>query len=82
VGTGGASLDYEGMLQTPRLREGIEGLYRSSMGRRLNSNPQDDLAFDGTYGWIQAIAQAEHDLAPYLDLWLRAHRLMRIDTSR
>jgi hypothetical protein len=51
------------------------------MGRRLNSNPQD-LAFDGTYGWIQAIAQAEHDLAPYLDLWLRAHRLTRIDTSR
>ena len=37
----------------------------------LNSNPED-LAFGGAYGWIQAIAQAEHDLSPYLDLWLRA----------
>jgi hypothetical protein len=183
LGAGGSSLYYEGMLQTPRLREGIEGLYRvfqryelrsdldpcpcchmpqqgqrlrhtplnklsridlrdyamdavytwgtgddfkhfiprlfellaqtseqrdfvdpaSVFGRltyeswcssswrtwpadeqlvltqylaaawdaALNSNPQD-LAFDGAYGWIQAIAQAEHDLAPYLDLWQRA----------
>lgn len=37
----------------------------------LNSDPSD-LPFDGAYGWIEAIAQAEHDLSKYLALWLAA----------
>jgi hypothetical protein len=37
----------------------------------LNSDPSD-LPFDGAYGWIEAIAQAEHDLLKYLALWLAA----------
>jgi hypothetical protein len=37
----------------------------------LNSDP-GDLPFDGAYGWIQAIAQAEHDLSKYLAVWLVA----------
>lgn len=37
----------------------------------LNTNPED-LPFDGAYGWIEAISQAEHDLNPYLNHWLKA----------
>lgn len=37
----------------------------------LDSDPED-LPFDGVHGWIQAIAQAEHDLNRYLDHWLNA----------
>ena len=59
----------------------LAGSFAAVWDAALNSNPEG-LAFAGAYGWIQAIAQAEHDLAPYLDLWLRAHRLTRIDTSR
>ena len=32
----------------------------------------EDLPYDGAHGWIQAIAQAEHDLAKYLNCWLYA----------
>ena len=37
----------------------------------LNSDPSE-LPFDGAFGWIEAIAQAEHDLSKYLALWLAA----------
>jgi hypothetical protein len=35
-------------------------------------SPPEDLPFDGAYGWLTAIAQAEHDLAHYLNRWLDA----------
>jgi len=37
----------------------------------LNSNPEE-LPFDGAHSWIEAIAQAEHDLSKYLGRWLQA----------
>jgi hypothetical protein len=37
----------------------------------LDSSPED-LAWDGVYGWLSAVAQAENDLTPYLDRWLAA----------
>jgi hypothetical protein len=49
----------------------IENYFRSSWDAALNSNPED-LPFDGVHGWIQGIAQAEHDITPYLNRWLTA----------
>jgi hypothetical protein len=37
----------------------------------LDSDPED-LSFNGAYGWLAAIAQAEHDLTRYFDRWLGA----------
>jgi transposase len=44
----------------------------------LDSDPED-LSFNGAYGWLAAIAQAEHDLTRYFDRWfvassVNAHR--------
>jgi hypothetical protein len=40
----------------------------------VNTDPED-LASDGTYGWLCAIAQAEDDLSPYLEQWVGAPSL-------
>ena len=49
----------------------ISGYFHAAWDAALNSNPED-LPFDEIHGWIQAIAQAEADLTPYLDRWLMA----------
>jgi hypothetical protein len=49
----------------------VSDYFRAVRDAALSSNPED-LPFDGVYGWIQAIAQAEHDLTHYLDYWLYA----------
>ena len=52
----------------------VSNYFRAVWDATLDSAPED-LAFDGAYGWIEAIAQAEDDLAPYLARWLNAASL-------
>ena len=52
----------------------------------INSDPED-LGFAGAYGWIGAIAQAEHDLSPYLSRWItsssaNSHRNLALTVVR
>lgn len=56
----------------------VSDYFRAVWNAVLISDPMD-LRFDGAHGWIEAIAQAEHDLSRYLDCWLKlespnAHR--------
>jgi hypothetical protein len=49
----------------------IEDYFAAVWDAVLNSN-LEDLPFDGAHAWIEAIAQAEHDLSNYLDHWMAA----------
>jgi hypothetical protein len=52
-------------------QQAISDYFGAVWNAALNSNPEE-LPFDGVHGWIQAIAQAEHDLTRYLDHWFGA----------
>ncbi|HET7442095.1 MAG TPA: hypothetical protein VFJ47_12395, partial [Terriglobales bacterium] len=52
-------------------KQAISAYLRALWKAVLNSNPED-LPWDGAYGWIEGIAQAEHDLSQYLHEWLEA----------
>jgi hypothetical protein len=54
-----------------REQTAIENYFQAVWDAVLDSDPED-LPFDGAHGWIEAIAQAEHNLAPYLARWLNA----------
>jgi hypothetical protein len=47
----------------------ISNYFKAVWDAVLNSDPED-LPFDGALGWIEAVAQAEHDLTQYLTRWL------------
>lgn len=47
----------------------VSNYFQAAWEAVLNSDPSD-LPFDGAYGWIEAIAQVEHDLSKYLARWL------------
>ena len=49
----------------------ISNYFQALWDTVLDSAPED-LPYDGAHGWIQAIAQAEHDLNKYLIRWLKA----------
>ncbi len=55
-------------------QKAISGYLQAVWDAVLDSDP-DDLPFDGAHGWLEAIAQAEHALMPYLDRWLNAPSL-------
>jgi hypothetical protein len=55
----------------PAEQRAISSYFHALWEAVLDSDPED-LGLGGAYDWICAIAQAEHDLSPYLNLWLAA----------
>jgi hypothetical protein len=55
----------------PSEQQAISNYFHAVWDAVLDSD-HEDLMYGGAYDWICAIAQAEHDLSPYLDQWLSA----------
>ena len=49
----------------------IRRYFRVTRDAVLDTEPEE-LDYRGAYSWLCAIAQAEHDISPYLDCWLAA----------
>jgi len=49
--------------------------YIRCVWRAVLETPPEELAFDGAFGWLCSIAQAEENLEPYLGEWIAAESL-------